>query len=211
VIKYYHSIKRYSEASIKEDLQMDQNKEKVKITAPERILTLANMISMGRALLAIPIIYTLRDPSLATVTFLLIILAVLSDAADGYFARRAHEVTHLGKWLDPIADFIVILAVISYLVLMGRFPVWFFSLFIIRYVSIAIPAIYLLNHTHFFLSANWWGKWAIGISALAVIFHLYPVGTLGWLPSITLLIATVLMVLSWVSYMITLIRKIREI
>ncbi len=185
--------------------------QKRKITHPERILTLANMISMGRALLAIPIIYTLRDPNLTTITFILIILAVLSDAADGYFARRAHEVTHLGKWLDPIADFIVILAVISYLVLIGRFPVWFFSFFIVRYVSIAIPAIYLLNHSHFFLSANWWGKWAIGMSALAVIFHLYPVGTLGWLPEITLIIAAVLLILSWVGYMKTLVTKIREL
>lgn len=186
-------------------------KQKVRITDPERILTLANMISMGRALLAIPIVYTLQDPKWATITFVLIILAVLSDAADGYFARRAHEVTHLGKWLDPIADFIVILAVVSYLVLMGRFPVWFFWFYIFRYVSIAIPAIYLLNHSHFFLSANWWGKWAIGISALAVIFHLYPVGTLGWLPEITLIVATVLLVASWVVYMKTLIIKIRAL
>lgn len=186
-------------------------KQKVKITDPERILTVANMISMGRALLAIPIIYTLENPGMYTITFLLIVIAVLSDAADGYFARRAHEVTHLGKWLDPIADFIVILAVTSYLVLVGKFPVWFFFFFIIRYVSIAIPAIYLLNHTHFFLSANWWGKWAIGISAMAVIFHLYPVGTLGWLPEITLWIATVLLSISWFGYIQTLIRKIRAI
>ncbi len=187
------------------------DKQKVKITDPERILTVANMISMGRALLAIPIIYTLATPGMSTITFLLIVLAVLSDAADGYFARRAHEVTHLGKWLDPIADFIVVLAVTSYLVLVDKFPVWFFFFFVIRYVSIAIPAIYLLNHTHFFLSANWWGKWAIGISAMAVIFHLYPVGTLGWLPEITLVIATVLLSVSWFGYMRTLIQKIRAI
>jgi len=187
------------------------DKQKVKITDPERILTVANMISMGRALLAIPIIYTLATPGMSTITFLLIVLAVLSDAADGYFARRAHEVTHLGKWLDPIADFIVVLAVTSYLVLVDKFPVWFFFFFVIRYVSIAIPAIYLLNHTHFFLSANWWGKWAIGISAMAVIFHLYQVGTLGWLPEITLVIATVLLSVSWFGYMRTLIQKIRAI
>ena len=71
-------------------------KNKTKITDPTRILTLANIISLGRALLAVPIIYTLRDPALGTITFALIIMAVLSDALDGWFARKAHEVTHFG-------------------------------------------------------------------------------------------------------------------
>ena len=62
-------------------------KNKTKITDPTRILTLANMISLGRALLAVPIIYTLRDPALGTITFVLIIIAILSDALDGWFAR----------------------------------------------------------------------------------------------------------------------------
>ncbi|MBT6390530.1 MAG: hypothetical protein HOJ69_04750, partial [Candidatus Marinimicrobia bacterium] len=51
---------------------------KPKITDPTRILTVANMISLGRALLAVPIIYTLRDPAMGTITFLLVVLAVLS-------------------------------------------------------------------------------------------------------------------------------------
>ena len=71
-------------------------KNKIKITDPTRILTLANIISLGRALLAVPIIYTLRDPALGTITFVLIIIAILSDALDGWVARKAHEVTHFG-------------------------------------------------------------------------------------------------------------------
>ena len=120
-------------------------KNKTKITDPTRILTLANMISLGRALLAVPIIYTLRDPALGTITFVLIIIAILSDALDGWFARKAHEVTHFGKWIDPIADFACILSVAAYLTLVDRFPGWFFTFYLVRYVAIAIPAIFLLN------------------------------------------------------------------
>ena len=81
------------------------------INDPTRVLTLANLISMLRALFAIPIIYTMAYPGWQWLTGILILLAVLSDALDGYFARRAHEVTHFGKWLDPAADFIVIIAI----------------------------------------------------------------------------------------------------
>lgn len=174
--------------------------ERVKLTDPSRILTMANMISLIRALLAIPIIYTLRNPDWATYTFILVMIAVLSDALDGYFARRAHEVTHFGKWLDPIADFVCIFSVASYLVLVDRFPYWFYWYFLIRYVTIAIPAIYLLNHTNFILHSNWWGKWGAGISAFALILHVFPVQYLDWLPEAALWSATFLLSVSWVTY-----------
>ena len=105
---------------------------KRKITDPTRILTVANMISLGRALMAVPIVYTLRDPAMGTITFLLIVLAVLSDTLDGWFARKANEVTHFGKWLDPIADFACIITVVGYLTLVGRFPGWFFIFYLLR-------------------------------------------------------------------------------
>ena len=96
------------------------------ISDPTKILTLANIISLGRAILAVPIIFTLRDTSLGSITFVLILIAVLSDALDGWVARKAHEVTHFGKWIDPIADFVCIFAVVAYLTLIDRFPSWFF-------------------------------------------------------------------------------------
>ncbi|MCK4904245.1 MAG: CDP-alcohol phosphatidyltransferase family protein, partial [Candidatus Marinimicrobia bacterium] len=74
---------------------------KSKITDPERILTLANFISLLRAFLVIPIIYYLPKPESSLILFILIIIVIASDALDGFIARRAHEVTHIGMWLDP--------------------------------------------------------------------------------------------------------------
>ncbi len=184
---------------------------KTKITDPTRILTLANMISLGRALLAVPIIYTLRDPAMGTITFLLIVLAVLSDALDGWFARKAHEVTHFGKWIDPIADFACILSVVAYLTLVGRFPGWFFIFYLVRYVAIALPAIYLLNHNHFILSANWWGKWAAGVTALALLIHIWPWEAFPWMQDVTVYAASFLLTVSWIVYIKTFVVKFKEI
>lgn len=185
--------------------------DKVKITDPSRILTMANFVSLLRALMALPIIYTLRFPEMAAYTFIFIILAILSDALDGYLARRAHQVTHFGQWLDPIADFVVIIAVTSYLVLVGRFPEWFYIFFLVRYVSIALPAIYFLNHSGFFLSANWYGKWAAGVSGVAILLHIFPLRGLPWLPNTTLWIATGLLSVSWILYFKTYIIEYRKL
>ena len=184
---------------------------KPKITDPTRILTVANMISLGRALMAVPIVYTLRDPAMGTITFLLVVLAVLSDTLDGWFARKANEVTHFGKWLDPIADFACIITVVGYLTLVGRFPGWFFIFYLLRYVAIALPAIYLFNNGYFILSSNWWVKWAAGITALAVMVHIWPWHAFPWMQEVTINIATMLLCISWFVYIRTFIQKIKAI
>ena len=184
---------------------------KPKITDPTKILTLANMISLGRAVLAVPIVYTLRDPELGYITFTLIIIAVLSDTLDGWFARQAHEVTHFGKWIDPIADFACILSVSSYLTLVGRFPGWFFILYLSRYITIALSAIYFLNHTKFILNANWWGKWAAGITSLALLLHIWPWDALPWTKDLAIYFATFLLTISWLSYIKTFYKLYKDI
>ncbi len=178
---------------------MDNNKSK--ITDPERVLTLANFISLMRAFLVIPIIYYLPKPDSSIVLFILIIIVIASDVLDGYFARRAHEVTHIGMWLDPLADSIVIVSVTFYLVLSGIFPMWFFVLFIIRYFTIALPGLYLINHTNFVNSANKPGKWATTAVSITLVLHIPQIPAADYLKSFFLGIALVLLLVSWILYM----------
>ena len=170
------------------------------IVDPSRVLTLANIISMLRAGLAIPIIYTLDYPDMRGITAAIIIVAVLSDALDGYFARKANEVTHVGMWLDPIADFIIITAVVLYLVMTGLFPFWFFVFYVIRQFLIAVPAIYFLNTGEYILHSNWWGKWATGITALTIFLHIFELKDILWLKSFSLYTAFLLSIISWFIY-----------
>ena len=174
---------------------------KSKITDPERILTLANFISLLRAFLVIPIIYYLPKPESSLILFILIIIVIVSDVLDGFIARRAHEVTHIGMWLDPLADSVVIVSVTFYLVLSGIFPMWFFVFFIIRYLTIALPGLYLINHTHFVNSANKPGKWATSVVAITLVLHIPQFPAVEYLKSITLWLAFVLLIISWILYM----------
>ena len=175
-------------------------KERI-ISDPTRVLTLANFISMLRAISAIPIIYTMSIPRYQWLTGVLILLAVLSDALDGYFARRASEVTHMGKWLDPVADFIVIISIVLYLVLLNRFPIWFFIFYLSRHVIVAAFSIYCINYGYLLLHANWWGKWATGITALGIFLHIFEFHALPWLKMSSLYVATALLAISCLQYL----------
>lgn len=167
---------------------------------PSKVLTLANTISLLRAAAAIPIIYTLNYPDLRAVTAGIVILAILSDALDGYFARKAGEVTHVGMWLDPIADFIVITSIVLFLVIMDLFPLWFFCFYIIRHFMIAVPALYFVNTGRYILHSNWWGKWTTGITALTVFLHIFEFPDIWWLKPFTLYSALILALISWLIY-----------
>ncbi len=161
--------------------------------------------------MAVPIIYSMLQPEWWLMTLVLIVVAIASDALDGYFARRAHEVTHLGKWLDPLADFIVIISVTYFLVLFDQFPLWFFIFFTIRYLFIALLAVYMINNSKFILSSNIIGKWAAGITALTIAFHIFNVPSLEIFRITTFWVAFFLLVISWLFYMRTFIIELRKL
>ena len=180
------------------------------INDPTRVLTLANFISLFRAFLAIPIIYSMVYPSWNWLTGILILIAILSDALDGYFARRAKAVTHFGKWLDPAADFIVIISILVYLVGINKFPLWFFIFYLSRHIIIAGFAIYCINYGFMILHANWWGKWATGISTLGIFLHIFDFSSLPWLKMTSIYIASLLLFISMVQYLNEFIISIRS-
>ena len=180
------------------------------INDPTRVLTLANLISLLRACSAIPIIYSMAYPEWNWITGIIVLLAILSDALDGYFARRADSVTHFGKWLDPAADFIVIISVLVYLVGVRSFPVWFFYFYLFRHILIAGFAIYCMNYGYMILHANWWGKWATGITTLGVFLHIFEFTALPWLKMTSIYTASILLSISMVQYLKQFFESIRE-
>ena len=178
---------------------MSDKSIKHKMSDPIRIITLANGLSVLRAFLSLPIIYCLAINSIIwAMTF--IFIAVLTDLLDGFFARRAHEVTTLGKVLDPAADSIVILSVILFITLdeSRNFPFWFLVFYIVRYLAIALIAVYILNHYSTAFGSNILGKWTITMLTLSIILYVIRIESFGFY---CLLITTVLAVMSWFQYL----------
>lgn len=104
--------------------------------APERkeIFNLPNTISMLR-IGVIPILFFLLlspGPVMSLVIALLFIVAALTDLLDGYIARRYQIVTTMGKFLDPIADKLIVNTAMIMLIPIRRIPAWIVAVIIIR-------------------------------------------------------------------------------
>jgi CDP-diacylglycerol--glycerol-3-phosphate 3-phosphatidyltransferase len=102
------------------------------------LTNLPNLVTMGRVVL-IPFVLILIDNFNPLRTFfasLLYLLAAAGDFLDGYLARSRGEVSTLGKFLDPLADKLIVNAVLVYMVALGRVEPWVVVVLIARDLAV---------------------------------------------------------------------------
>ena len=90
------------------------------------LLNLPNMLTLGRVG-AVPLLVVLllfETPSASFWAAVVFALASLTDWLDGYLARKWDIVTVLGKFLDPLADKLLVMAALIMMIPMGRVPAW---------------------------------------------------------------------------------------
>jgi CDP-diacylglycerol--glycerol-3-phosphate 3-phosphatidyltransferase len=177
-------------------------------TRRDRILTLANAISISRIFLAIPLVLLFEDISVGEtgqywLAFSLIIVIVLTDFLDGYVARKADEITNFGKLIDPVADKVCMMVVMIYLIITYQIPfLIFFITLVLRDTFLIIIGVYLMFAQDEVLQSNRSGKWFMGISALMMTFFLFqePLGIPGYVLWISYLISMLLFTFSTFEY-----------
>jgi CDP-diacylglycerol--glycerol-3-phosphate 3-phosphatidyltransferase len=104
----------------------------------EDALNLPNLLTMAR-IVAIPFFIWLLDTPTPVRGFWACIVftaAAITDVLDGYLARKLGVVSILGKFLDPLADKLIVMAALVWLVPMGRVPAWVVVLLLAREISV---------------------------------------------------------------------------
>jgi cardiolipin synthase len=94
-------------------------------------LNLPNLITLGR-LLAVPLAIWLILSGAFWVAFWIFIAAGISDAVDGFIAKRFNQRTEIGALLDPVADKSLLVSVYVTLGIAGQLPAWLVILVVFR-------------------------------------------------------------------------------
>lgn len=104
----------------------------------EDALNLPNLLTLGRVA-AIPFFVWLLDsptPERGFWACLVFTAAAVTDILDGYLARKLGVVSVLGKFLDPLADKLIVMAALVWLVSLARVPAWVVVLLLAREISV---------------------------------------------------------------------------
>ncbi|HNY72098.1 MAG TPA: CDP-diacylglycerol--glycerol-3-phosphate 3-phosphatidyltransferase [Syntrophales bacterium] len=129
--------------------------------SPERkkIFNLPNTITMVR-ISFVPVLFLLLlspGQTMSLIIAALFIAVSFTDMLDGYVARRYRIVTTLGKFLDPIADKLVINTAMILMIPIGRIPAWVVAIIVIR--DFAVDGIRnIASSEGYIIQASWLGK-----------------------------------------------------
>jgi CDP-diacylglycerol--glycerol-3-phosphate 3-phosphatidyltransferase len=190
---------------------------------PAKILNLPNILTMMR-IAAIPLLAALLiSPTKSSGFWAAVVfaLAAITDWLDGYLARRMGIVTVFGKFLDPIADKLIVMAALIMILPFGRVPAWMVLVILGREIiitglrgiasneGIVIPASDLGKFKTIFqivailgLLLHYDYDWFFGIQHSLLQVNMHNVGMFY------LWIATLLTVWSGVDYLVRFVRLI---
>lgn len=162
---------------------------------------LPNLISLSRLLFS-PFLFFLPEKLLP---FFFLSLA-LSDALDGFLARRLRLKTELGKVLDPLADKVMMLCGLSLCVFkLNSLPAWLLYLTLMRDLFLVLGSILLTLRGIGIPEARPFGKaFTFYLSLLVFLSMIKP------LPPWPLWLALLLLLLSWLDYAVLGIKKFKN-
>lgn len=144
-------------------------------------------------------------PVVDFVAAMLFIVASATDWVDGYYARKHNLITNLGKFLDPMADKLLVTAAFILLIEMEMVPAWIVIIIISR--EFAVTGLRLVAAGEgLVLAAGQMGKWktVFQLAAISVLLlHNFPFAYIGFpFGTILLYVALALTVVSGVDYFI---------
>lgn len=129
------------------------------------------------------------------------IVASLTDLFDGKIARKYNLVTNFGKFMDPLADKLLVCSALICLIQLGQLPAWVVIIIISREFIISGFRLVAADNG-IVIAASYWGKFKTTFQMIAVILMIFNIPALATVTMIMLVIAVVLTVISLVDYVV---------
>ena len=138
--------------------------------------------------------YTMR-----IVANVLFIAASLTDLFDGKIARKYNLVTNFGKFMDPLADKLLVCSALICLIELGQLPAWVVIIIISREFIISGFRLVAADNG-VVIAASYWGKFKTTFQMAAVILMIFNIPALTLVTNIVVVIAVALTIISLVDY-----------
>ena len=129
----------------------------------------------------------------------LFVLASLTDLADGKIARKYNLITNFGKFMDPLADKLLVCSALICLIELHQIPAWIVLIIIAREFIVSGFRLGAADQG-IVISASMWGKVKTTVQMIMIILMIADIPQLAILTQIAMWLALVLTVISLVDY-----------
>lgn len=135
------------------------------------------------------------------IALVIFVIASLTDLLDGKIARKYNLVTNFGKFMDPLADKLLVCSALICLIEMGRIPSWIVIIIISREFIISGFRL-VASDNNVVIAASYWGKFKTTFQMIMVCLMLVNIPALELVTQIIMWIATILTVVSLIDYVV---------
>lgn len=168
-------------------------------------MNLPNKLTVFRVILIVPFVFFMITDFAGNysdwISLFIFILASLTDMLDGKLARKYNLVTNFGKFMDPLADKLLVCAALICLVEMERIPAWIVIIIISREFIISGFRL-IASDNDVVIAASYWGKFKTTFQMIMVCLMIINIRQLTIITQIVMWIAVALTIISLVDYVI---------
>ena len=131
----------------------------------------------------------------------LFIIASLTDMLDGKIARKYNLVTNFGKFMDPLADKLLVCSALICMIELRELPAWMVIIIISREFIISGFRL-VASDNGIVIAASYWGKFKTTFQMIGVVLLIFNIPALSMVTTIVIWIALALTVISLVHYVV---------
>lgn len=174
-------------------------------------MNLPNKLTIFRVILIVPFILLLLGGNAGwfgtnvvttdMIALFIFIIASLTDLADGKIARKYNLVTNFGKFMDPLADKLLVCSALIALIELGRIPSWVVIIIIGREFIISGFRL-IASDNGVVIAASYWGKFKTTFQMVMVCLMIANLQPLKPVTDIVMWVALVLTVISLIDYLV---------
>ena len=168
-------------------------------------MNLPNKLTILRMIMIVPFVVFMLVPIGGAagkwIALALFVIASLTDLLDGKIARKYNLVTTFGKFMDPLADKLLVCSALICLVELGRIPAWNVIIIISREFSISGFRL-VASDKGVVIAASWWGKFKTTFQMVMIVLMIADIAALSIVTQIVMWIALILTVVSLVDYLV---------